>query len=434
MCSGSSYAQETGVAERKLNDALVQYKGKIEDLSRSRGVSSSSITGLSVDDNESLELSGARPIRVSKNITREDLSEALKSYPDSTAVLFYSYRGESLSIWLIDKDGLKASHVSETPRFGLNAAMTNLRSSLRVDALQFDRAPHLRGSRRTGRRKGIRLSMQRSIVDLTNILLPPAITQELTSVRHLIIAPVMGIGTVPFAMLRPFGRQTCLIDKMSVSVVPSVYDVLIKIDDWNPNFSKPLVVGNPYFPPSKTWEVPQLPGAQEEALYVGKAVNTKALVGKKATKDEVIAEASDADFLYFATHGIASNDNPLTGGFLLFSARELEQGWWTAREIQQSKFKARVAVLSACQTGLGRVHDAGIIGLSRAFQIAGVPRVAMSLWSVDDKATSELMRAFVDNLRDNVPAEALRLAMLDLKTRQPNPSKWASFVLFGTPR
>jgi CHAT domain-containing protein len=83
---------------------------------------------------------------------------------------------------------------------------------------------------------------------------------------------------------------------------------------------------------------------------------------------------------------------------------------------------------------LGKVHDAGVIGLSRAFQIAGVPRVAMSLWSVSDKATSELMRAFVDYLRDNVPSEALRLAMLDLKKHQPNPSKWAAFVLFGTPR
>ncbi|MBV9212006.1 MAG: CHAT domain-containing protein, partial [Acidobacteria bacterium] len=127
-------------------------------------------------------------------------------------------------------------------------------------------------------------------------------------------------------------------------------------------------------------------------------------------------------------------NNPLTGGFLVFSATEFEQGWWTAKEIQESKLEAQIAVLSACQTGLGKVHNAGIIGLSRAFQIAGVPRVVMSLWSVNDKATSELMRSFVTHLQRNVPSEALRLAMLDVKKHQTDPAKWASFVVFGTPK
>ncbi|MBA3766613.1 MAG: CHAT domain-containing protein, partial [Acidobacteria bacterium] len=87
-----------------------------------------------------------------------------------------------------------------------------------------------------------------------------------------------------------------------------------------------------------------------------------------------------------------------------------------------------------CQTGLGKVHDAGVIGLSRAFQIAGVPRVVMSLWSVNDKATAELMKSFVKYLQTHMPSEALRLAMLDVRKRRPEPSQWASFVLFGTPR
>jgi CHAT domain-containing protein len=83
---------------------------------------------------------------------------------------------------------------------------------------------------------------------------------------------------------------------------------------------------------------------------------------------------------------------------------------------------------------LGKTHDAGIIGLARAFQIAGVPRVVMSLWSVNDAATSELMQAFVANLRSFVPAEALRRAMLQVRRKRPHPAQWASFVLFGTPR
>jgi CHAT domain-containing protein len=107
---------------------------------------------------------------------------------------------------------------------------------------------------------------------------------------------------------------------------------------------------------------------------------------------------------------------------------------WTAREIQQTRLSARLAVLSACQTGLGKAHDAGIIGLARAFQLAGVPRVVMSLWSVYDDATAELMQAFARHLRAHAPAEALRQAMLEVKRHRPDPTEWASFVIFGTPQ
>ena len=83
----------------------------------------------------------------------------------------------------------------------------------------------------------------------------------------------------------------------------------------------------------------------------------------------------------------------------MFSADRFEQGWWTVKEVQETRIReTEIAILSACQTGLGKVHDAGIIGLARAFQIAGVPRVVMSLWSVDDAATSELMQAFIKHL------------------------------------
>jgi len=58
----------------------------------------------------------------------------------------------------------------------------------------------------------------------------------------------------------------------------------------------------------------------------------------------------------------------------------------------------------------------------------------MSLWSVDDRATNDLMQAFVKRIETNVPSQALRLAMLEVRQKHPEPSKWASFVVFGTPR
>jgi CHAT domain-containing protein len=220
---------------------------------------------------------------------------------------------------------------------------------------------------------------------------------------------------------------------MSVSVVPSLFDIEDKVKEWKPGYRTPLVIGNPYFPPDRHWRVPPLPGAEEEARAIAKLINARPLTGRRATKRAVRARAGGADFLYFATHGVASSDDPLQGGFLFLSARHLTDGFWTAQEVQNSRLKAQIAVLSACQTGLGKVHDAGVIGLSRAFQLAGVPRVVMSLWSVNDQATAQLMKAFVKYLRSNVPAEALRLAMLDVRRSRPAPAQWASFVLFGTP-
>ena len=92
--------------------------------------------------------------------------------------------------------------------------------------------------------------------------------------------------------------------------------------------------------------------------------------------------------------------------------------------------------MSACQTGLGNAHNAGIIGLTRAFQIAGVEHVIMSLWNVSDEATADLMVAFINELETGVefiPAVALRNAILQTREKWPNPAHWASFVVFGIP-
>jgi hypothetical protein len=123
----------------------------------------------------------------------------------------------------------------------------------------------------------------------------------------------------------------------------------------------------------------------------------------------------------------------MDGSFLALGGSDAASSRWTARAILSSPLGARLAVLSACQTGLGRTVDAGMIGLARAFQLAGVPRVVMSLWSVSDAATAELMRDFVGRLAAASPEDALRAAMLSLRAHRPDPAEWAPFVLFGSP-
>src|ERR1044072_2264906 len=378
------------------------------------------------------------------NVTLKSLSAVLAKgeaasgvgYLARTGILFYSYDEGALNTWLVDESGGRAYDRKVLTQEQIGTAIANLRNSLGVESLQRARTP-----RRSNKPSGVdvsakaAMSVSQAADDATKILLPNSIAKALSEVEHLIVVPILGIGTVPFAVLQPFGPDTFLIDKMSISIAPSLFDLGHAISHWNPDFSSPLVVGNPFIPATPEWVVPDLPGAIAEAEAVAAAVNAKPLLKKEATKETVGRALSQSDFLYFASHGIANADEPLAGGFLLLSADSVEAGELTAREVQNTTlFNARLVVLSACQTGLGKVHDAGVIGLARAFQIAGAERVVMSLWSVNDEATNELMQEFVNDMKHDVPSEALRKAMIEIKKKRPNPSEWASFVVFGTSR
>ncbi len=171
----------------------------------------------------------------------------------------------------------------------------------------------------------------------------------------------------------------------------------------------------------------------------------EALTGLNANiKTNIQEKAKDSDFMYLATHAMSNFSNPLDSSFIVLTPDETDSfGFWTAREIQHADISAEMVVLSACQTGLGKSHEGGTIGLSRAFFIAGVYHTIMSLWSVSDEATKELMKLYIRNLQDPFanmeepftyyPAEQLRQAILEYKESDPNPAHWAPFVVFGYP-
>lgn len=98
------------------------------------------------------------------------------------------------------------------------------------------------------------------------------------------------------------------------------------------------------------------------------------------------------------------------------------------------KLNADLVVLSACNTGRGRITGDGVIGLSRSLICAGAPSVVVSLWAVPDAPTADLMKEFYSNMFDKKlnKAQALRQAMLTVKNKYPNaPRKWAAFTLIG---
>ena len=113
--------------------------------------------------------------------------------------------------------------------------------------------------------------------------------------------------------------------------------------------------------------------------------------------------------------------------------QEAEDGILTAYEISQLNLRnTELVVLSACETGLGDIQgNEGVYGLQRAFKIAGVKNLIMSLWQVPDQQTSELMTSFYKYWLINKKSirESLKLAQYDLRKKGLEPFFWAGFVL-----
>jgi CHAT domain-containing protein len=151
-------------------------------------------------------------------------------------------------------------------------------------------------------------------------------------------------------------------------------------------------------------------------------------------------ELGEYRIVHFATHGMLNNIHPELSGIVLSlvdKEGKPQDGFLRLQDIYNLKLSAELVVLSACQTGLGKeIKGEGLIGLTRGFMYAGAPRVVASLWKVDDRATSELMKRFYQGLLGPEalrPAAALRQAQLSIwKEKQWRaPYYWAAFVLQG---
>jgi CHAT domain-containing protein len=111
-----------------------------------------------------------------------------------------------------------------------------------------------------------------------------------------------------------------------------------------------------------------------------------------------------------------------------------QDGFLRLSDIFNLNLPAELVVLSACQTGIGEnLKGEGIVGLTRGLMYAGAKRVAVSLWSVNDSATAELMEAFYQKMLDGglTPAAALRQAQLEARNAGKPPYQWEAFVLQG---
>jgi CHAT domain-containing protein/Tfp pilus assembly protein PilF len=188
-----------------------------------------------------------------------------------------------------------------------------------------------------------------------------------------------------------------------------------------------------------------LPATEIEAesifkLYDDNNLKAKVLLHDNANERAVKSdELEDYKVLHFATHGFVNSERPELSGLLL--AQDTtggEDGVLYSGEIYNLKLNADLAVLSGCETGLGKIQKGeGIIGLTRALLYAGAKNIIVSLWQVADESTSDLMVDFYKNLLASKGqlsySEALRNAKLKMirEEKYAHPFFWSPFILIG---
>jgi CHAT domain-containing protein len=192
------------------------------------------------------------------------------------------------------------------------------------------------------------------------------------------------------------------------------------------------------------WRLARLSGTRTEADAISAIAKTGGAQADlwtdlNASEDNVkTRDVSSYRYVHVATHGLLDAERPqFTGVVLSLVGNKTNDGFLRTDEIFNLKLGSPLVMLSACETGLGKEkRGEGVIGLTRAFMYAGAPTVGVSLWSVADKSTADLMTDFYKRMlgaTPQAPAAAMRdaqLAMINGK-KYSAPFYWAPFVLVG---
>lgn len=298
---------------------------------------------------------------------------------------------------------------------------------------------------------------------LYQLLLKPA-QDQLKDKTRLIIVPDGVLWELPFQALRDSAGRY-LIEDFSISYAPSLAALaeMVKASRQREGRAGSLALlafgdptnaqGNVRSSPQRaTAQARSLPDTELEVRELQRlygAGNSKVFTGTAAREEAFKQEAGSFRILHLATHSILDDASPLYSQIVLASPpptlakQEVrEDGVLEAWEILKLDLRAELAVLSACETARGRLGAGeGIIGLSWALFVAGVPSTVVSQWKVDAASTSELMREFHRQLRTRnqnsellqAKSDSLRAAELKLLhgKRYSHPFYWASFVIVG---
>ena len=267
---------------------------------------------------------------------------------------------------------------------------------------------------------------QRALSTLYETIINPI--QDLFSGNELVFIPDGPLCLAPFAAFKSSDSKY-LCESFRIRVVPSLTCVKI-IAECPPDYhlsSGVLLVGDPWV--QDVTMLPELPYAREEVEMIGKMVGSAPLIGRQATKDEVLRRLGSVALVHIAAHGSME-----TGEIALAPKSGDEDFILTMKDVKSVQLRARLVVLSCCHSAHGEIKAEGVVGIARAFLGAGARSVLVSLWSIDDKATLEFMKNFYQYLKEGKSAsEAINHAINYMRESKEFSAvtHWAPFVLIG---
>ena len=291
-------------------------------------------------------------------------------------------------------------------------------------------------------------------------ILEPITSRLPTDVKELIIVPDAALNYLPFEVLLSEAVTTKKVDYLTLPYTLHDYQ-------FHYGYSGTLLLENQrqyeqletndkilaYAPPYQSSEpiaqrgtmrtlrsdVAQLKGAAKEIQAIANYFEGKFDCSPTATKANFTKQVSDFGILHLAMHGQSSLDDP-SEAHLVFSNLDNETDKANLLhhyEITALETQAQLAVLSACETGVGKeIEGEGVMSLGRGFMYAGIPSIVMSLWKMNDQSTSELMPLFYKNLSEGMRKDkALHQAKLaylkNALPEQAHPFYWSGFVSLG---
>jgi CHAT domain-containing protein len=335
-----------------------------------------------------------------------DLADLQRSLGAGTALVEYATIDDELLAFVVTDQSIKAIR-----KLGSEAAVITELAQLRF---QIDALRH--GSERMRRHlSALERRVQHHLQALYDLLWRPL--EDRIGERRLVIVPDRVLHYLPFQALHDGNKY--LIERGEVSYAPSALVLQQCLRRDKRTLSKALLLGV---------ADEQTPRVHDEISAISPLFpETLALLNQEATVAALRRQAPFADVVHLACHGQFRPDNPL------FSSLKLGDGWLTVREAYDLKLHCALVTLSACETGVSAVVPGDeLIGLARGFFAAGSPSLLLSLWTVDDDATAELMTGFYRNLRETGSLTgALRHAQLSVMKTKPHPFFWSPFVLTG---
>ena len=339
------------------------------------------------------------------SVWSSSLAQTQKSLENNTLIYFLpSYNHENIDYLILSKNSIYYNKL-DISYSTLNEKLKKLSLHLGIDTI------NVRGLKKIASSKDVDNN------SLNGVLASLSKTFSInTPSKNVYIVASDTVSFIPWGML-------------DIDFVPSILPTAswINLQDIEIKSDKTVILGDPSF----GGEVTQLSGARTEAQLLSYEYATNAIMGPDATKETLYKNVEGGvNTLHFATHGVFYKNKPLESSLLLSDGKKVDK--LSADEIYKKPIKANLVVLSACDSGLGSSSSAqDYLGLSRSFFLGGSKSVLSSLYSIDDKGTTEFMKVFHKDAKNGNYALGYKTAIKSLKSKGYSPAVYGAFVLQG---